>query len=89
MEKNNVQPLFGLEKTKKWQMVNKCNIVSWGGKWTNKALEKAMDVVERVTTSLRKANRTSNIFLTSLSSHMNGKLIWSKKNSKSISVRKM
>jgi hypothetical protein len=52
-------------------------------------LEKAMDVVERVTTSLRKANRASNIFLTSLSSHMNGKLIWSKKNSKSISVRKM
>jgi hypothetical protein len=69
-------------------MVNKCNIVNWGGKWTNKALEKAMDVVERGTTSLRKANRTLNIFLTSLSNHMNGKLIWSKK-SKSISVRKM
>jgi hypothetical protein len=88
MDKKNVQPLFGLEKTKKWQMVNKCNIINWLGKWTNKALEKAMDVVERGTTSLRKANRISNIFFTSLSNHMNGKLIWSKK-SKSISVRKM
>jgi hypothetical protein len=88
MDKNNVQALFGLEKTKKWQMVNKCNIVNWGGKWTTKALEKTMDVVERGT-SLRKANKTLNIFLTSLSNHMNGKLIWYKKNSKSISVRKM
>lgn len=75
MDKKNLQPLFVLEKTKKLQMVNKCNIVNWRGKWTNKALEKAMDVFERGATSLRKANRTSNIFLTSFSNHMNGKLI--------------
>jgi hypothetical protein len=88
MDKNNFQPLFGLEKTKKWQMVNKCNTVNWGRKWINKVLEKAMDVVERGTTSLRKANRTSNIFLTSISNHSNEKLIWSKE-SKSMCVRKM
>jgi hypothetical protein len=88
MDKNNFQPLSGLEKTKKWQMVNKYNTINWGHKWINKVLEKAMDVVERGTTLLRKANRTSNMFLTSISNHNNGKLIWSKE-SKSMCVRKM
>jgi hypothetical protein len=41
--------------------------------WTNEALETTMDVVERVTRSLRKANRSWNIPMSSLSNHLNGK----------------
>jgi hypothetical protein len=39
----------------------------------HKALEEAMDVVERRTTSLRKASRHWNIPLTSLFDHLYGK----------------
>jgi hypothetical protein len=41
--------------------------------WTCEALEATMDIVERGTCSLRRAIRSWNIPLSSLSSHMNGK----------------
>jgi hypothetical protein len=58
---------------KKQRRVNRCIIVSMRGKWTNEALEKAMDVIESGRTSLRQTNRHWNIFCTSLSYHLNCK----------------
>jgi hypothetical protein len=37
--------------------VNRCNPLITRGKWTNEALEEAMDAFENGTTSLRKASR--------------------------------
>jgi hypothetical protein len=41
--------------------------------WTNEALEVTMDVVERGTHSLRRANRSWNIPMSSFFDHLNGK----------------
>jgi hypothetical protein len=44
------------------------------GKWTNEALEEAMDAIENGTTSLRKkVSRHYSIPFTSLSDHLYGK----------------
>jgi hypothetical protein len=58
---------------KKCKKFNKCNPLITRGKWTNEALEEAMDAIQNVTTSLRKANKHWNIPLTSLFNHLNGK----------------
>jgi hypothetical protein len=42
--------------------------------WTNEALEATMDVVERRTHSLRRANRSWNIPMNSFFDHLNGKI---------------
>ncbi len=42
------------------------------GKWTNEALEEAMEVVERGMQSLKGLNRAWNILVTSLSDHLIG-----------------
>jgi hypothetical protein len=44
------------------------------GMWPNKALETTVDVVERGTHSLRKANKSWNIPMSSPSNHLNGKI---------------
>jgi hypothetical protein len=44
------------------------------GMWMNEALETTMDVVERVTPSLRKVNKSWNIPMSSSSNHLNGKI---------------
>jgi hypothetical protein len=44
--------------------------------WTNEMLEAIMDVVERGTRSLRKANKSWNIPMSSLTNHLNGKTIF-------------
>jgi hypothetical protein len=41
--------------------------------WTDDALKTTMDVVERKTHSLIRANKTWNIILNSFSNHINGK----------------
>jgi hypothetical protein len=41
--------------------------------WTNETLETSMDVVERGTGSLKKANKWWNIPMNFLSNHINGK----------------
>ncbi len=41
--------------------------------WTNETLETSMDVVERGTGSLKKANKSWNIPMNFLSNHLNGK----------------
>ncbi len=42
-------------------------------KWTNEALEEAMDVMERGQTFLRKINKFWQVPLTLLSNHLNGR----------------
>ncbi len=41
--------------------------------WTNEVLEEAMDVIEKGTHSIRKANKSWNIPMSSLVDHLNGK----------------
>jgi hypothetical protein len=41
--------------------------------WANETLEVVMDVIERGTHSLRKANKLWNISMNSLANHLNGK----------------
>jgi len=48
------------------------------GKWLNKTLEEAMDVVESGITSLKKASKHYNIPLTSLFDHLYGKTTFRK-----------
>jgi hypothetical protein len=43
------------------------------GMWTNEALEKAMDVIERKTHSIRRASKSWNIPMSSLVDHLNRK----------------
>jgi hypothetical protein len=43
------------------------------GMWTNEVLEEAMDVIEKGTHSIRKANKSWNIPMSSLVDHLNGK----------------
>jgi hypothetical protein len=46
------------------------NHVNTKSKWTNKALEEAMDVIENGTTSLKKVSRIQDIPFTSLFNHL-------------------
>jgi hypothetical protein len=56
--KENVPPFFGSQKlAKKQRRVNRSNPISTRGKWSNQALEEAMDAIERGTISLRKASK--------------------------------
>jgi hypothetical protein len=43
------------------------------GMWANEELEVVMDVIERGTHSLRRANKLWNISMNSLANHLNGK----------------
>jgi hypothetical protein len=42
--------------------------------WTDETLEATMDVVERGTHSLRRANKSWNIPMNSTTNHLNGKI---------------
>jgi hypothetical protein len=42
--------------------------------WTNELLEEAMDVIERGTHSIRRANKSWNVPMSSLVDHLNEKL---------------
>jgi hypothetical protein len=53
--------------------LNQIPITSRRHMWTNETLEATMDVVERRTCYLRRANRSWNILLNSLFDHLNGK----------------
>jgi hypothetical protein len=55
-DKKNI-PLLGLKPTKKHSKINIFTLISTRGKWTNQALEEAMDAVGFKTSSLMKANR--------------------------------
>ncbi len=72
-DKENVPPSCGQEPTRRQKRVNKCSPLITRGKWTNEALEEAMDAIENGTNSLRKASRHQNIPLTSLFNHLYGK----------------
>jgi hypothetical protein len=50
-------------------------LITKRGMWMDETLEIAMDVVERRSHSLRRANRLWNIPMNSFSNHMNGKTI--------------
>jgi len=73
LNKESVAPSCGQKPTRKWRRINRCGLLITRGKWTNEALEKAMDVIENGTTSLRKASKHWNIPLTSLFDHLCGK----------------
>jgi len=61
-DKEHVPPSFVEKLTRKQKRLNICNIVNnTKSKWTNEALEEAMDIVEGGIISLRKANRHWNI----------------------------
>jgi hypothetical protein len=78
-DKENVPPSFAQKPTRKQIRFNICNIVNkTRGKWTNEALEEAMDVIEGGIISLRKASRHWNIPLPSLSDHVYGKTTFRK-----------
>jgi hypothetical protein len=47
---------LGEEPTRK-KKVNRCNPLITRGKWTNEALEEAMDAIENGTTSFGKASK--------------------------------
>jgi hypothetical protein len=73
-DKEIVPPFFVSQKPiTKQQIINRFNPIDIKGKWSNQALEEAMDAIERRTTSFRKPNRHWNIPLTSLSNHLYGK----------------
>jgi hypothetical protein len=50
-----------------------CIIVTKRSKWTDEALEEAMDAIESGRTLLRQANKRWNISCTILLNHLNGK----------------
>ncbi len=68
--KENVPPSFEHEPTRKQKKDNGCNLLIIRGKWTNEALEEAMDAIENGEISLRKASRHWNIPFTSLFDHL-------------------
>jgi hypothetical protein len=72
-DKENVSPSCGQEPTRKHKRVNRCDFLITRGKWTNEALEEAMDAIENGTNSLSKARKHWNIPLTSLFNHLYGK----------------
>ncbi len=53
--------------------VNRAPPINRKGKWINRDLEEAMDVLERGITTLRKASRHWNISICSLLDHLNGR----------------
>ncbi len=63
-------PSFKEEPIRNFLKVNRCNLMNTKDKWTNEALEEAIDAVENGTTSLRKASKHWNTPLTSLSDHL-------------------
>ncbi len=71
--KENVPSSYGQELARKQKRINRCDPLITRGKWSNKAFEEAMDVIENGTTSLRKVNKHWNIILTSLFDHLYGK----------------
>jgi len=56
-DKENFPPSFRHEPIRKKIRINRCNPLIIRSKWTNEALEEAMDVIENGTTLLRKASR--------------------------------
>jgi hypothetical protein len=62
-----------IRTNKKIRRINRCSLLIIIEKWSNEALEEAMDAIENGTTSLRKASRHWNIPLTSLFDHLYGK----------------
>jgi hypothetical protein len=73
-DKENVPPSFGSQKlASKQRKHNRSNPINTKGKWNTQALEEAMDAIEKITTSLRKASRHWNIPLTSVFDHLYGK----------------
>jgi len=73
-DKENVPPSCGQKLARKQRRINKCDFLITRGKWTNEALEEAMDAIENGTTSLKKVSRHWNIPFTSLSDHLYGKI---------------
>jgi hypothetical protein len=69
-DKENIPPSSGSqEPIIKQRKVNRSNHISTRSKWSTYALEEAMDVVERNTTSLKKASRHWNIPLPLMFDH--------------------
>lgn len=54
-------------------LINKSLLTTKTNKWTNEALDEVMDVDEWKTCSLKRASRSRNIPMSSLSNHLNGK----------------
>jgi hypothetical protein len=72
-DKENVPPSCEHEPTRKHKRVDRCDFPIVRGKWTNEAMEEAMDAIENGTISLRKASRHYNMIFTSLFDHLYGK----------------
>jgi hypothetical protein len=64
----NVLP-FAPDLGQKQHRISGCITITRKGKWTNEALEEAMDAIGNGKTSLRQANRHWNIPCISLSNH--------------------
>jgi hypothetical protein len=72
-DKENVSLVHKL-KTKKLKLwLNRIPKISRKGMWIDETPKVAMDVVEKKTNSLMRANKSWNIPLNSLSNHLNGK----------------
>ncbi len=70
MDKENI-PLV-LDDTHKATRDEKTNVPNGQCNWTNEWLKEAMDVVERMTYSLKRVSKPWNIFVYSLLDHLNG-----------------
>ncbi len=72
INKENLPPTLNPRSKKLAPQLNRMPSKTKRGTWTNETLEATMDVVERGTHSLRRANRSWNIPMNSLVDHLNG-----------------
>jgi hypothetical protein len=70
LENENVLPQFASKSNCKGPWVNRVVSINNKGKWIDQALEEAMVAIEKCTYSLRVANMSWNILMTSFSSHL-------------------
>jgi hypothetical protein len=71
--KENFLPTFEAQNKRLVPQLNQMPSTIERGMWTNEALETTMDVIERGTYSLRKANNSWDILMNSFFCHLNGK----------------
>jgi hypothetical protein len=71
--KENLPPTLDPQKGRLAPQLNRMPSTIRKSMWPNKALETTVDVVEKGTHSLRKANKSWNIPMSSPFNHLNGK----------------
>ncbi len=73
LNKKNLPPTLDPQKRKSAPQLNRMLLTTKRGTWMNETLKTTMDVVERGSHSLRRANMSWNIPMSSFFNHLNGK----------------